>query len=277
MERPSGSRIDDWLARALRDGRLEGSAAWVRTRSWIAGLLLAVGCGGEEAAEESSPGPSTVPNAPESTGAGGAGGTALMDSPVDANGGTGGSSTGPGVGGDSSGGAAGSGEVLRGAVSLEVLESSECVMAAGFIDLPEVSGGHPVDAAEKSAALENGGVTADGNRVNIACMWADFGDQLFVDAVINVQIQASRATVNLGSTDLRVGEPAAGGLFVSGPLLPNQYSAPPTSCTLTAIEIDRDARSVWGRIECPFFESSENDEGCEVRGFFSFENCPDAL
>jgi hypothetical protein len=167
--------------------------------------------------------------------------------------------------------------VLRGAVSLEILESPDCVLPAGFIDLPESSGGHPVDAAGRNTSFEDGGVTAEGNRVTIACMWADFEEQLFVDAVINIQIQASRASVNLGSTELRVGEPAAGGLFMSGPLVPQQYSAPPDSCTLTAIEIDRDTRSVWGQIECPSFEPLDGDGTCQVSGFFSFENCPDAL
>jgi hypothetical protein len=167
--------------------------------------------------------------------------------------------------------------VLRAAVSLNVLAGSSCSLPAEFIDVPEVSAGHPVTATAKADALQNGGMTADGNRVTIACMWAQVGDALLFDGAIRIRIGASTTLVNLGAMALTDGQPAQGGLFVSGPILPQQYNSPANGCTHTPIEIDPVTRSIWGEIKCPVFESFDGEDTCEIgTSYYFFENCPES-
>jgi hypothetical protein len=222
-------------------------------------------------------------------GTSGSGGTGLAGS---SNGGTSGSAAGPLTTGGSAGspgssagssgggkggnaGSSGGGSVLRGAVSLNVLASSTCSLPAEYIDLPSVAAGHPVTATTKGEALENGGTTAEGNRVTLSCIWEELDSGLFLDATVNIQMGASRTSVNLGYGPLVEGEPGKGRLVASGPILPEEYRAPLDSCTLTAIDIDPTTRSVWSEIKCPTFQSRDSEDICEIGpSYFFFENCP---
>jgi hypothetical protein len=165
---------------------------------------------------------------------------------------------------------------LRAAVSFNVLASPTCAPGARFIDLPEVAGEHPVTATTKAALLEDGGETADGAQVRLACMWAEFPQGLLFDGSIQIRAAGATSGVNLGSTLIVEGEPAVGGLVMTGALLSEQYNAPTNSCTLTPLEIDTEANSVWGKITCPAIESLDSESVCEVgESYFYFENCLD--
>lgn len=182
-----------------------------------------------------------------------------------------------GAGGASAGGAgAGGASLLGAAVSLNLLAPSTCSLPAEFIDYPKVPEGHPVTATTKGETLRHNGMTADGARVRVACMWAELGQALLFDGSIQIQGAGSTSAINLGATSITEGQPAEGGLVISGAVLPAQYGAPIESCTLTPIEIDRETNSIWGEIQCPTFESLDSDDVCEIGpSYFYFRNCPE--
>jgi hypothetical protein len=207
--------------------------------------FLTFGCGDDGSPEN---GPSTT------GGTGGATGGAGSSS-------SGGSGAAPGTGGAAN--------VVRGAISLNILGAS-CSLDDQFLDFPAVAGGHPVDGASVGELLEHGGTTADGEPVSLTCSWSDSR----VNIGIDIGPTGDQFGVSLGSGTV-VGETTQGGIALFSATLPDNYgSSAEAPCEYVPIEVDQAARSIWGMVSCGILDDSSGTDRCELGpSYFYFENC----
>jgi hypothetical protein len=218
----------------------------------------------------------------------GAGGTTSAGT---GGGGTSGSAgTSPSAGGSSGAGAAGRGgssgsggssgnggggkNAVRGAVSLDLRAPSGCSIAAGSRDFPVITGGHPVTATAKTAAVEDGGTTPDGKAADVSCRFFSASASTGFDASIAIGVGPSEVLVNLSASALTAGATTTGGIILDDPALPNQLGAPVRTCMHTPIEVDDATGSVWGSFTCPVFQTNDESDVCELgTSYYFFENC----
>lgn len=228
------------------------------SRGWWVGLvgLLAVGCGEGTDSED-----------PPSSGGVATGGT----SGTSGSGGTSGAATGGG-GTPSSGGSATGGTndgALRAAISLNFIGSS-CGLADHFIDVPEVSGQHPVTATAVTTLVADQERNADGDRISVVCMWRDGS------WTGGLQVGYEGAFVSLGGSTVAGGTEYEG-IALNGPSLPEQYgSSANRLCVYSVLEADETTHTVWGEISCETIDNEAEDSLCSLGpSYFYFENCPE--
>ena len=147
---------------------------------------------------------------------------------------------------------------------------TNCSLDDQFFDFPAVAGGHPVDGAAVGELLEDGGTTADGEPVGLSCTWQGSSVSMAVD----IGPSGSQFGVALGS-GTTVGETKLGGISLSSDTLPDQFgSSADGPCEYVPIEVDAEARSIWGMLSCPIFQDEAGTEQCELGpSYFYFENC----
>ncbi len=224
-------------------------------RGWWLGLvgLLAVGCGDGSDSDDPS-------------GSGGAATGGSGNSGVTGGASTGGGGT-PSTGGSATGGA--NDGALRAAISLNFIGSA-CGIADHYIDVPEVSGQHPVTATAVNALVADQERNADGERISVDCMWRD---RTWSGGIT---VGYYGAFVSLGGSKV-VGGTEYEGIALNGPDLPEQYGSSPTSpCEYAVLEVDETTRSVWGEISCATIDNETQTSLCSLGpSYFYFENCPE--
>jgi hypothetical protein len=214
---------------------------------------LLCACSGEPATGDTSGagGASSTTSASASTG--GAGGTSTTGSSTTTTG-TGGGPTEP--------------DVPRGAVSFFFPATPGCPLAEQWLDFPPVPDGHPVTGTEKRVSVEDGLADEEGVQISrLTCTWRP----TFAAVGFGYGRSTDEAFVSI-SPD-KVLDPVEKGIALRGAGWDNQYGG---LCTFTAIEVDEETRSIWGRVSCEGLETTGEDqsETCVLsEGHYFFENC----
>jgi hypothetical protein len=77
-------------------------------------------------------------------------------------------------------------------VSLVFEKPAGCSLDAQTLDVPVVSGGHPVTADDKSGVVADGAMTSDAKQVKVACRWRTSASGLAFDATIETGVGANQ-------------------------------------------------------------------------------------
>ncbi len=224
-------------------------------RGWWLGLvgLLAVGCGDGSDSDDPS-------------GSGGAATGGSGNSGVTGGASTGGGGT-PSTGGSATGGA--NDGALRAAISLNFIGSA-CGIADHYIDVPEVSGQHPVTATAVNALVADQERNADGDWISVDCTWR--GD--WWSGGIGVGYYG--AFFSMSGSNV-VGDTDCDGVTFAGPNLPEQYGEDATNpCVYSILEADEATHTLWGEFSCGTLDNETNVTACSLGpSYFYFENCPE--
>jgi hypothetical protein len=133
-----------------------------------------------------------------------------------------------------------------------------------------VAGGHPVTSTDKSKSIAVGERDADGVAAKLTCQRSGLNPPYTIDGSITLGYGKNQRLLSF-QAKMAAGSTTPGSVVVGLPNDVNYHG----DCMFTPIEMDADARNIWGTFSCDTFTGSVAKDSCALGpSYFFFENCP---